>query len=87
MNINDYILMIIGIMISIIGFFLKNTINELKRIINVTNETKSRLDLIEREYGIKYIHTTEKFDELNNTVKDLIKEIKILNKELHKKKD
>lgn len=83
-----------GLLIAIIGFFLKRTMNDMDRVVDdlvkVRNEVyinKSRMDVMEKEYILKHEHLGEKFDELHDAVKDLIIEIKSLTQELHKKKD
>lgn len=74
------------IVLSVMGYFLKATMTDLKDVKQTAYETKSKLAVIESEYTLKHTHLTEKFDELHDAVKDLTKEIKSLTQELHKKK-
>jgi peptidoglycan hydrolase CwlO-like protein len=81
----DLIKIGLGIVVGIIGWFLKNTMQELKDVKQMSFENKSQLELIKNDYQNKIDHITEKFDELKQTMNDLIKEIKELNKSWHKR--
>jgi hypothetical protein len=67
-------------MLSVIGYFLKSTMDELKAVKNLSYETKNQLDLLKNDHINKYANITDKFDELKSAVVDLTKEIKELNK-------
>ncbi len=71
--------MIGGIMLSIIGYFLRETMKDLKDVKTLSYENKNRIDLLEREYMLRFDNLTGKFDELKLTMSELIKEIKALN--------
>ncbi len=71
--------MIGGIMLSIIGYFLRETMKDLKDVKTLSYENKKRIDLLEREYMLRFDNLTGKFDELKLTMSELIKEIKALN--------
>ena len=78
---------ILGGLLTIVGYFLKATMDDLKKVKDISYETRNRLNVIENDYLNKHSHLSDKFDELHNAVKDLIIEIKSLTKELNKKKD
>lgn len=78
---------VIGAGIGVIGYFLKQTMEDLKKTKEVTYDTKNKLAVIENDYLNKHSHLSDKFDELYGAVKDLTSEIKSLTKELNKKKD
>ena len=80
MEIIDILTLIGGIMLSVIGYFLKATMEELKSVKNLTYETKNQLDILKNDHINKYANITDKFDELKSAVVDLTKEIKELNK-------
>jgi hypothetical protein len=80
MEIIDILTLIGGLMLSIIGYFLKSTMDELKSVKNLTYETKNQLDILKNDHINKYTNITDKFDELKSAVVDLTKEIKELNK-------
>lgn len=69
-----------GIMISIISWFLKNTMDELKSVKELSYTTKGELDILKNDHTNKYSSMSDKFDELKSAVIDLTKEIKELNK-------
>ena len=72
-----------GILISIIGYFLKTTMEDLKSVKEMTIGNKSKIDLVDNNHS----HLNDRFDLLYDAVKDLTLEIKNLSKELSKKKD
>ena len=72
--------MIGGVMLTIIGYFLKSTMDDLKSVKSVSFETKSKLALLENDSVNKYNNLSEKFDDLKSALIDLTKEIKELNK-------
>lgn len=76
------ILWIGAILITIIGYFLKQTMEELKIFKIMAIETKSKLDLLELDHQNKHNHLNEKIDALYVAIKDLTIEIKELNKKI-----
>lgn len=68
-----------GIMISIVSYFLKNTMDELKSVKELSYTTKSELDILKNDHINKYSNISEKFDGLKDAVVELTKEIKELN--------
>lgn len=78
------ILMLIGgLIFSVLGYFLKRTMDELKEVKQMSYDNKSQIDLLRLDYKNKVDNLTEKFDELKHTMSELIKEIKELNKRIH----
>lgn len=73
-----------GILISILGYFLKRVMEDHEKTKDMAVQTKSKLDLVENDYLNKHNHLNEKFEELNSTLKELSNDIKILTKELRK---
>lgn len=71
-----------GLMLSVIGYFLKRTMEDLKDVKQLSYDNKSQIELLKVDYANKIQHLTEKFDELKLTMTDLIKEIKELNKRI-----
>ena len=80
MEMIDILTMIGGVMLTIIGYFLKGTMDELKEIKVLSYKTKSDLDLLKNDHINKYANISEKFDSLKDAVVELTKEIKELNK-------
>lgn len=76
------ILWVGGILIVVIGYFLKSTMEELKQFKTMAIETKSKLSLLELDHQNKYNHLNEKIDALYQAIKDLTLEVKDINKKL-----
>lgn len=76
----DLLTAIGGIMLAVIGYFLKATMSELKDVKNMSYATKNQLDILKNDHINKYANMTDKFDELKSAVIELTKEIKELNK-------
>ena len=73
-----------GIMLAIIGYFLKSTMDELKEVKKVTYMTATKLEVLERDYMLQLKHLNTKLDDLTDVVTDLTKEIKNLNEKVKK---
>jgi hypothetical protein len=80
MEMIDLLTAIGGIMLAIIGWFLKQTMSELKDVKELSYSTKNQLDILKNDHLNKYANMSDKFDELKAAVVDLTKEIKELNK-------
>lgn len=76
---------VVGAVISIIGYFLNQTMADLRANIKQTTENTNKLNLVELDLLNKHSNLNEKFDSLNASVKELTIEIKALNKEIQKK--
>lgn len=71
-----------GVMLAIIGYFLKDTMNQLKEVKEVAYKTKGDLQVLKNDYINKIGQLNDKFDLLYDAVKDLTDEIKQLNKKI-----
>jgi len=69
-----------GVMFAIIGYFLKETMSDLKSVKLLTYETKNKLDILQNDHINKHAALTDKFDELKQALNELTKELKELNK-------
>jgi peptidoglycan hydrolase CwlO-like protein len=87
MTVEQLLLAMGGISISIIGYYLKTTLSELREVKQQSNENRVKIEVMEVDYLNKVNNLNDKFDRLFDAVKDLTAEIKTLNKELSKKKD
>lgn len=68
-----------GIMLAVISYFLKRTMDDLRDVKQMAYENKSQIDVLKVDYKNKIDNLTEKFDELKLTMSELIKEIRELN--------
>lgn len=84
MAINEIILLIITLLIGIIGYFLKGTMNDLKDTKKMTMDLKSEVDILKTDYHINYDNLNDKVDDLKASICSLVNEIKELNKSIHK---
>ena len=78
--IEQFLFILGGISISIIGYFLKRTLDELEKVKVISYENKNRLSVIENDYLNKVANLNDRFDLLYDAMKDLTNEIKELNK-------
>ncbi len=85
MSMNELLTLTGGVMLSIISYFLKQTMDDLKETKLMSFNTKSQLDILKNDHENKYEAMTEKFDELKSALKDLTKEVSNLNKILASK--
>ena len=69
-----------GVMLSIISYFLKSTMDDLKSVKLMSFETKSKLAILENDHINKYANLSENLQELKAVMVELTKEIKELNK-------
>jgi uncharacterized coiled-coil DUF342 family protein len=71
-----------GIMLAVIGFFLRQTMNELKEVKEVAYKTKSKVEVLENDYLNKVASLNQKFDLLYNAIDKLTGKIEELNKKI-----
>lgn len=76
----DILTLIGGVMLTILGYFLKNTMDDLKSVKLLSYETKNKLDILQNDHINKHANLTDKFDELKQALNELTKELKELNK-------
>jgi hypothetical protein len=69
-----------GVMLSIVSYFLKQTMDDLKSVKLLSYETKNKLDILQNDHINKHATLTDKFDELKLALNELTKELKELNK-------
>jgi uncharacterized protein YlxW (UPF0749 family) len=76
----NFLTFVAGFVISIIGYFLKQTMNDLKSVKEIAYDTKAKLSVLENDYINKIAQLNNKFDILNESIKELTKEIKNINR-------
>ena len=76
----NFLTFVAGFVISIIGYFLKQTMNDLKSVKEIAYDTKAKLSVLENDYINKIEQLNSKFDMLNESIKELTKEIKNINR-------
>lgn len=83
MEYTQLLLSLLGLMTAIVGYFLKTTMSELKSVKEICYETKTKVQMIEVDYLNKLDNHNQRFDMLNQTMRDLIQEIKALRDRIH----
>lgn len=86
MTVDQLLLMMGGVSLTVIGYFLKQTLNEIKVLKQDSIELTKKVAVIESDYLNKTNNLNEKFDNLYDAMKDLTNEIKDLTRELNDKK-
>jgi uncharacterized membrane protein YgaE (UPF0421/DUF939 family) len=83
MDFNEFLVLMGGISISVIGYFLKSALNEVKEVKAITYDNKSKIELLEKEYMLRIERLNEKIellysaiDKLNNNIDKLAARIK-----------
>jgi phage host-nuclease inhibitor protein Gam len=71
-----------GVGISIISYFLKRTMDELKEIKRIAYDTKEKVAIMEVDYLNKVSNLNEKIDGLQEVIKELTIELKEFNKKV-----
>lgn len=71
-----------GIMLAIIGYFLRQTMEELKEVKKATYLTSTKLEVLERDYLLQVKYLNDKFDDLSDNMVELTKEIKNLSQKI-----
>lgn len=77
-----YVEVVGAILVAVIAYFLKKTMDDLKETAKLSVENKSEISILKTDYKNKIDFFTEKFDELKTTISELIREIKELNKRI-----
>jgi phage host-nuclease inhibitor protein Gam len=72
----EFFYIIGGIGLSIISYFLKRTMDELKEIKRIAYDTKEKVAIMEIDYLNKVSNLNEKIDNLQETIKELTMELK-----------
>lgn len=75
MEFGDFLVLIGGLSISVMGYFLREALSDLKQVKEVTYTNRSKIDLLEKEYMLKIERLNEKIvllydaiDKLNENI-------------------
>ena len=75
---------VFGAAIMIIAYFLKDTMSRLKRVEQVSDDTKHSHDLLKLDHNNKHETMSDKFDDLKDSIVILTREIKELTSQIRK---
>lgn len=73
---------ILGCLLSVVGYFLKNTMDKLEEAEKQCNKNALDISVLKTDHDNKHQHMLEKFDILNTNLKELSVYIKELNNKL-----
>lgn len=71
-----------GLMVTVIGFFLRQTMQELRDVKEIAYKTKTKVEVLENDYLNKVNSLNDKFDLLYNAIDKLTNKIEELNKRI-----
>lgn len=82
-----------GIGLTVVGYFVKSTIDDLKKHKEKTDMeieklkensaiNKGKIEVLENDHNNKYNHLSQKLDEVYQMLRDLIIEVKDINKRM-----
>lgn len=69
---------ILGVIVSVGGYFLKRTMDDLDKTKELSIKTKSELDVLKTDHLNKHEYLSDKFDDLKDSIVILTREIKEL---------
>lgn len=75
-------IVVFGIIVSVISYFLKGVMAELKEVQKQSNKNDKDLEVLKTDSNNKHDALNEKYDELMRVIIELTKEIKDLNKRI-----
>ena len=78
MEMIDLLTVIGGLMLSVIGYFLKRTMDELKEIKTITYESQTKIKVLENDYVNKIDSLNQRIDMLYNSIEKLTDKIEKL---------
>lgn len=73
------------VVLAVIGYFLNQTMDDNKQTKKDTNKNTLDIQVLKTDHDNKHQHMVEKFDMLNDNIKELTNNIKDLNEILNKK--
>ena len=82
MEITQIITIIVGIVIAILSYFTKATMDRLSKVEEMAIATKIKLEILENDHQNKYNNLEFKMEALTALIKELSADIKELNKRL-----
>lgn len=82
MDFNQFLVLIGGISISVIGYFLRNAMSELKEVKEISYTNRSKIDLLEKEYMLKIERLNEKVEMLYEVIDRLSRNVEKLSEKI-----
>jgi peptidoglycan hydrolase CwlO-like protein len=82
MEMIDLLTVIGGLMLSVIGYFLKRTMDELKEIKMITQDNQTKIKILENDYVNKIDSLNQRIDMLYNSIEKLTDKIEKLSNKI-----
>jgi peptidoglycan hydrolase CwlO-like protein len=82
MEMIDLLTVIGGLMLSVIGYFLKRTMDELKEIKMITQDNQTKIKVLENDYVNKIDSLNQRIDMLYNSIEKLTDKIEKLSNKI-----
>lgn len=82
MELIELLVYIGGVGVSVIGYFLKRSMDEIKEVKEIAYMAKNKTDLIEVDYINKVERLNEKFDDLSKAIERLTSKLENLIKSI-----
>lgn len=82
MDFNQFLVLIGGISVSVIGYFLRNAMSELKEVKEISYTNRSKIDLLEKEYMLKIERLNEKVEMLYEVIDRLSRNVEKLSEKI-----
>jgi len=82
MEINELATALMGIVVSVVSYFLKTSMEEIKNVKEVVFKTKMKVEVLENDYLNKISALNEKFENLYKAIDRLTLKIENLNKKM-----
>lgn len=82
MDVDVLILLLGGASLSVMGFFLKRALEEIKEVKDMSIDNKQKLAILEIDYLNKVAILNEKIDDLQSTIRELTGELRDFNKKI-----
>lgn len=82
MDFNQFLVLIGGISISVIGYFLRNAMSELKEVKEISYTNRNKIDLLEKEYMLKIERLNEKVEMLYEVIDRLSRNVEKLSEKI-----
>jgi peptidoglycan hydrolase CwlO-like protein len=82
MEMIDLLTVIGGLMLSVIGYFLKRTMDELKEIKMITQDNQTKIKILENDYVNKIDSLNQRIDMLYNSIEKLTDKIEKLSSKI-----
>ncbi len=76
MTIGEILIGIIGVLVTIVGFFLIRTMSKLDLTHDLAMQNKMDVAILKKEFELSYEHICDKLDDIKASIEEVKKEVK-----------